>query len=172
MTTALVPAEAHLKLHRKNERLASVVDRFKARGANLTRAVVHGGEVMAGAAIAGAIAGAHVAKPGDKHKGPTIAGVPTDLFLGTALTVAAASGFAGDTWSPHLGAVGLGLFAGFGAEWGYARGHQKAKTGSWFPKHEQGALPAGGGTKASGQYNPTAMAEDLLNQRRAAAAQP
>ena len=88
--------------------------------------------------------------------------MPADLVIGTALTVAAGLDVAGDTWSPHLGAVGLGFLAGFGAEWGYHRGQEKAKNGSWFSRKE---LPAGG-TKTSGQYNPTAMAEELLAARR------
>ena len=155
---------AHERLHKKNETLSKAVDRFKSRGAALTKAAVHGSEVMLGAALAGAIQGQHVAKDGDKHKhkGATLAGMPADLVIGTALTVAAGLDVAGDTWSPHLGAVGLGFLAGFGAEWGYHRGQEKAKNGSWFSRKE---LPAGG-TKTSGQYNPTAMAEELLAARR------
>jgi hypothetical protein len=155
---------AHERLHKKNETLAKTVDRFKARGATLTKAAIHGSEVVLGAALAGAIQGQHVRKEGDKHTGATIAGMPADLVIGTALTVASGLDVAGDTWSPHLGALGLGFLAGFGAEWGYHRGQEKAKNGSWFSRKE---LPAGGsGTKSSGSYNPSAMAEELLAARR------
>ena len=154
--------EAHERLHRKNETLANALAKFKERGANIGRAIIHSGEVMAGAAIAGAINGQHVAKPGDKHKGPTIAGMPTDLAIGTGLMIAGALNAVGDEISPHLAAAGLGFLANFAGEWGHARGEARVRDGSWFG-HHQGALPAG---KVSGEYNPTKMAEDLLNARR------
>ena len=154
---------AHERLHKKNESLSSALSKFKARGATLTRAAIHGGEVVLGAAIAGAINGQHVAREGDKHRGPTIAGMPADLTVGTVLTIAAGLDAVGETWSPHLGALGLGFLANFGGELGHARGQAKAKSGSWFPKHEQGSLPA---AKTSGAYNSTQMAEELLAARR------
>ena len=157
---------AHERLHKKNERLSTMVDKFKSRGANLTRAAVHGGEVILGAAIAGAIAGQHVAKEGDKHAGPTIAGMPADLTVGAALTIIGGTNAFGETWSPHVGALGLGFLAGFGAEWGYHRGQQRAKQGTWFAKHDQKSL--GGGTKASGEATSSQMAESLLAARRGA----
>lgn len=161
---------AHERLHRKNERLASIVDKFKERGKNVTKALVHGGEVMAGAAIAGLIQGSHVPKDAN-DKGPKIAGVPTDLLLGTALTIGAAVGVAGEEWSPHVGALGLGFMSGFAAEWGYHRGQEKAKTGHWFAKREAAALPAPkapAAAKAAGEFNPHEMADALLKSRREA----
>jgi hypothetical protein len=161
-------AESALAVERRDhDRTRRSMAYIREKGARFARASILSGEVMLGAALAGMIQGLHERKEGETG-GAKIAGIPTDLLIGSALAVGSMFEIAGEEWSPHIGHLGLGFLAGFANDFGFHMGENKRTKGHYFahaePAKRQIAAPAP--TKTSGAFDPQQMAESLLRARQ------
>lgn len=141
---------AHLA--RRNESLQAKVDKLKAKGARVAQHATETLEILAGAAIGGALQG--MAK--DQEHGPRIAHVPADLAIGlTALVVGSGTDLAGE-YGKDVANLGKGFLAAYATDFGHAIGTRKRVTGSFFPKK--------GAPHAIAGASPQAMADAVLQQ--------
>lgn len=119
---------AHLA--KRNESLQNKIDKLKAKGSRVAQHATETIEIMAGAAIGGALQG--MSK--DQEHGPRILHVPADLALGLAgVVIGGATDLAGD-YSKDVANLGKGFLAAYATDFGHAIGTRKRATGSFFPK--------------------------------------
>lgn len=143
------------------ERAEKRESRLRERGARVIEKIVRTGEVALGATIGGLIQG--------KAQTGMIGPVPIDLGLGVIANGLAAADVFGDRASEHLGNVGDGLIAAWGADLGHAVGARWKNTGRLFgpgaPAIPPPAGPPPGQPAVHGELDPRVVAEQIIRGR-------